>query len=552
MLLILTNLPSTVIAQSAPPKVTIPIPTPITPPPSQPVTPSPSPTPILPPPVIKKPSNHVFRQEERIFIKKINLEGDTVLKNQIHKLVQKFENKLVTFEQLLQLRSEITQLYINNGYFSSGAFIPNNQDISSGIVNIQIVEGKLEKIHLIGLRSLQPGYVRSRLQRFAGTPLNQKRLESGLQLLRNDPLINKVNAELIPGSAPGLSILEVKLQEAPAFHAGIFTDNYQSPSIGSDEVGAFIEHDNLLGFGDRLNAEYSLTQGLNLYDINYTIPIDSLDGTVGFDYSNNDSNIIETPFESLNIKSGIKTYSLNIRQPLYKSPKGEFALGLALDVRRNQTFLLNNIPFSFSQGANNGKSNVTVIRFSQDWVSRGTNRVLAARSQFSLGIDAFDTTINNTGTDGRFFDWLGQFQWVQRLSPKSIFVARFGAQLTGDSLLSVEQFSLGGVDTVRGYRQNQLLTDNGVLGSLEVRFPVFSNYNKLQLAPFFDFGAGWNNRGSNPNPNTIASLGLGLIWQPSNELNLRLDYGIPLMDVNNSSNSLQDQGLYFSLRYQPF
>lgn len=63
---------------------------------------------------------------------------------------------------------------------------------------------------------------------------------------------------------------------------------------------------------------------------------------------------------------------------------------------------------------------------------------------------------------------------VQALNDKKdiLFVARAAAQLTPDSLLPLEQFSVGGIATVRGYGQNQLVTDNGVLGSLEVRLPA--------------------------------------------------------------------------------
>lgn len=451
----------------------------------------------------------------------------------------------VTFEELLQLRSNITQVYLDNGYVTSGAFLPNNQDISSGTIKIQVVEGELENIELSGLNRLQRGYVRSRLRRATSKPLNQKRLEEALQLLQLDPLISRVNAELTAGSTPGRNILEVQIQEAQAFHAGVSIDNTQSPSIGSLQGSVFIAHDNVLGFGDRFNAEYGRTEGLNLYDINYTIPINSLNGTIGFRYSNTDSRIIEDPFEELDIKSETQTYSLSVRQPLYRTPTSEFALGLSLDLRRNQTFILDDIPYSFSEGPENGESKVTVIRFSQDWVNRNANRVLAARSQFSLGINAFDATNNDTGTDGQFFSWLGQFQWVQRLSPRTLLLARLNAQLTGDSLLSLEKLSIGGFDTVRGYRQNQLVADNGVAGSLEVRFPPIASYTALQLAPFFDIGTTWNNQAENPAPQTIASLGLGLIWQPSRSLYLRLDYGVPLIDVDNQGDSLQDKGLHF-------
>ena len=239
-----------------------------------------------------------------------------------------------------------------------------------------------------------------------------------------------------------------------------------------------------------------------------------------------------------------------MRQPLIKKPDTELALGLTLDLRRSQTFLFDDIPFSFSEGAEEGESKVTVIRFSQEWLQWEPKKVLAARSQFSFGIDAFDATINETGTDGRFFAWLGQFQWVQQLSPKTLFIAKINAQLTPDSLLPLEKISLGGVDTVRGYSQNQLVADNGIIGSLELRLPLISS-NLLQIRPFFDIGTAWNNEEKNPDPQTIAALGLGFSWQLQRDLFLQLDYGIPLIEDEEEGDSLQENGLYFSLRYQP-
>lgn len=119
-------------------------------------------------------------------------------------------------------------------------------------------------------------------------------------------------------------------------------------------------------------------------------------------------------------------------------------------------------------------------------------------------------------------------------------------------MLTPEQFSIGGIDSVRGYRQNQTVADNGILGSVEVRFPLTSNPEVLQVAPFFDIGKVWNNQNSDPDITTIASLGLGVRWLIQPDLSLRLDYGIPLTKIENQGNSLQDNGLYFSLRYQPF
>jgi hemolysin activation/secretion protein len=118
--------------------------------------------------------------------------------------------------------------------------------------------------------------------------------------------------------------------------------------------------------------------------------------------------------------------------------------------------------------------------------------------------------------------------------------------------LSLERFSLGGVHTVRGYRQNQVVTDNGVTGSIELRVPVTRNPETLQLTPFFEIGGGWNNRTENPDPQVLASLGLGIQWRINPRLDFQFDYGIPLISVKDEGNTLQDKGFTFSIQYQLF
>jgi hemolysin activation/secretion protein len=398
---------------------------------------------------------------------------------------------------------------------------------------------------------LQDSYVRKRLERATTAPINQRQLERALQLLQLNPLIARVNAELTAGSAPGRNVLRIQLEEALRIHTGIESNNYQSSSIGSVQSSVFASHDNLLGFGDRLNATYGHAEGLNFYDLSYSLPINVDDGTITLRYGNNRSRITEEIFQDLGIRSKTRTFSISLRQPLIRTPQTEFALGLSLDLRRSQTFLLDDIPFSFSEGAENGESKVTVLRFAQDWVDRAPNRVLAVRSQFSFGLNAFGATANDTGTDGQFFSWLAQFQWVQQLSPRTVLLARTAAQITPDSLLSLERISLGGIGTVRGYDQNQLATDNGVLGSVELRIALSRDPNVVQIVPFFDIGKGWNRQVTDLD-SLLMGIGIGLEWRPSSSVNVRVDYGIPLKSVAQRGNSLQENGLYFSVRYQPF
>ncbi len=532
-----------------------------------------------------------------------SLESLSGLRSTTKQLSVPLNNCEVTFDDLIRLRTAITLLYTSNGYVTSGAFLLANQDLDRQVVQIQVVEGELVRVDVCllsnrsrenrtaveiseesppntssaalpnelpdslpdalpvpssdqssrcGSARLQDRYVRSRLNLADSTPLSQPRLERALQLLQLDPLIEQVNAELTAGSSPGQNVLQVRVREAPPLNVELLADNYQSPSISSYQAGISASYTNILGVGDRLGAQYGITEGLDLYDVSYSIPVNPREGTLTLRYGNNNSNIVTNEFADLGIRSEAETFSVGFRQPLERTPTTEFALGLGIDIRRSQTFILDDRPFSFSEGAEKGKSRVTAIRFSQDWVNRGRRQVLAARSQFSLGINAFDATINDSGTDGQFLAWLGQFQYVQQISAaRMLLVTRLNAQLTPDSLLSLERFSFGGVDSVRGYAQNQVVADNGVFGSVELRIPLTDDPSRLQVVPFVEGGYAWNNKTIDPTDDFIAGIGLGVRWQPTQDLSVRVDYGIPLIDVE-AGNSLQESGVYFSVRYQPF
>lgn len=481
----------------------------------------------------------------------INVVGNTVLQAEIDQQVACYLGQEIRLSDLFNLRSRITKLYLENGYITSGAFVPNNQELTGGVVQIQVIEGEIEDIQINGLTRLRQGYVRDRLARATSTPLNQQNLEQGLQLLQIDTALERVNAELTAGNGPGKSLLILDLLEADTFELSLGTDNYRSPSIGSEGANIGLTIRNPLGVGDALSAGYSITEGLDLYDVSYAIPVNSKNGTLRFRVSNSDSRIVQDDFRDVDIRSETTTLSAGFRQPIVQTPAEEFALGLDFDWKRSESFILDDIPFSFSLGPEEGKSQISALRFYQDWVKRSQSRVLAARSQFSVGLDAFDATVNDSGIDGRFFSWLGQFQWIEQVSPRFLVLTRVGAQLTPDGLLPIERFSLGGIGTVRGYSQNQLVTDNAVTGSVEFRIPVTKDPNKLQLTPFLEAGVGWNNEIPDPDPSFIAGLGLGMRWAINPELSLRLDYGIPLVDADDTGDSLQENGLYFLLNYQP-
>ncbi|BAY15510.1 surface antigen D15 domain-containing protein [Anabaenopsis circularis NIES-21] len=534
--------------------------------------PTPPETPTLPPPedlfqtpreTTPTPETAPSGVRDTILVTRFEVIGSTVFSpEELATVTQEFTGKLITFAELLRVSDAVTKLYTDKGYISSGAFIPADQTFKSrgDVVKIQVIEGSVESIEVRGLKRLNPDYVRSRIAVATGKPLNVNKLLQALQLLQLNPLIKNISAELAAGSRPGSSIIDVKVSEAKTFSAQVSLNNNRVPSIGSFQRQIQLTQANLLGLGDGLSIAYANTDGSNDVDVSYTLPVNPYNGTVQFQYNYTSSNVVEEPFDVLDIEGRSQDFAVTFRQPLIQTPTTEFALGITANRRNSDIGYLESlagerIPFP-SPGSVDGQTRLSVLRFFQDWTQRNSREVFAARSQFSFGLDAFDATNSGAPPDSRFFSWRGQAQWVRLLAPDTLLLLRADAQLADRALVPLEQFGLGGQQTVRGYRQDLLLTDNAFFVSAELRYPILRAPQLggvLQLTPFIDYGTTYNSSNrADPDPNSLASVGLGLLWQ-SDRINARFDWGIPLIDANSRNNTLQENGLYFSLVYtQPF
>ncbi|NJN73689.1 MAG: ShlB/FhaC/HecB family hemolysin secretion/activation protein [Limnothrix sp. RL_2_0] len=491
-------------------------------------------------------------------ITQISVQGSTVFTDTDFAPILDSVTGDTTLEKLNAAIAKITQLYLDAGYLTSRAVLPS-QLLGNGNVTIQVIEGSLTDIEINGLHHLHPRYVQSRLNLGIDDPFNVNDLEDELRLLNNDPNFDSLAVDLQSGDRLGTSRLVLDIDEAKPFFGTTFIDNYSPASVGSERIGATIGYRNLAGMGDVLKLGYTrtFTNGSNIWDFGYSLPLNSLNGTLGLRLVLDSNKITQSPFDALGIEGESTLYDVSFRQPLVRNPREEFALSLGYSYKNGQTFLFNNVGTPFSVGAEaDGTTRTSVIRFGQDYTRRDANGAWSGRSQFNIGTGLFGSTTNDAPTpDSLFFSWLGQVVRVQQLSPKNLLIVQSDIQLSPDNLLASEGFNIGGAQTLRGYRQGARNADNGWRFSIEDRITLMENPERgtvLQVAPFFDMGMVWNNP-SNPsqitNEHFLAGLGTGLIWVPLEDLTLRLDFALPLVNAGDRQDNLQDNGMYFNLSY---
>ncbi|MBA3754010.1 MAG: ShlB/FhaC/HecB family hemolysin secretion/activation protein, partial [Nitrospira sp.] len=452
----------------------------------------------------------------------------------------------------------VTMAYVTKGYPNSGAILAD-QDLADGIVILQVIEGQLTDIRIEGVKWFRPSYLSNRIAQGAGHPLNSTALRDRLQLLLQDDRLQELHGTLKPGTTLGEAALDVDVGEARPVRGFVEYNNHTNPGVGENQLRGTVIHRNLTGNGDVLSLGFGASAQATPFavgvfpslDASYLVPLNKYDTTFSAGYRYFNFAVTADPFRSLDIQSETQIWTLALRQPVYRTLDDEIALTIVGEYEQNANTVLG-LPFDIVAGMKNGFGNVAALRFIQEWTHRTAASVLAIRSRFTTGVGMLGATVNSIpGTaDGQFSSWQGQLQWMKHFESTRIEVWNLvSVQLADDRLFPLEQMSVGGRYSVRGYRENTLLRDNGVVYQFETRFPLWSSstgFPYVQFCPFADVGHSWSAKAEVGGVRTLASVGAGFRFNFSALTNLNVYWGRRLVTTNvpNPRNSMQDEGVH--------
>jgi hemolysin activation/secretion protein len=165
-----------------------------------------------------------------------------------------------------------------------------------------------------------------------------------------------------------------------------------------------------------------------------------------------------------------------------------------------------------------------------------------------LGLDIGSAT-SPLFDKGQFLSWHGDAQYIHNFDKGFQLISKASIQLADRPLVLPQQYSVGGIASVRAYPQDFVLSDNGAFAFIGFKVPLYSGKRgNIDLIPFIEGAHIWNNSRLDGLPTSYADTGFSLNYNFSNRLGIDFTWAYPLLSVNTISNTFDNSKILFGIR----
>jgi hemolysin activation/secretion protein len=446
-----------------------------------------------------------------------------------------------TPDDVEKARAALQAVYEKKGYATIGVVIPE-QGIDSGTILLEVQPQKIGKLTISGAGRTSDDWVRSRAPSLKeGSVPNFKDVQSDIVAL-NQSADRRITPDVKAGAAPGTVDVDLKVEDRFPLHGSLELNNDSSPSTSDLRMSGTVRYDDLWGRGDSISLSAQTapqrTSDATVYSGNYLAHLGALQGLLYYVHSDSDISVIggTTVVGKGDLAGARLVMPISQDEDFYQS------LTAGIDYK--------NFGEDVTLGADRSSAPIAYFPFNVGW--RGDWTKGWGKADFSLsttfgvrgfgdGQAVFDFKrykakpdfflIKTEGSITRDLPWWG-LQTYQHIS----------GQYSGSPLVSNEEFSIGGLDTVRGYFQSEGLGDYGVAVQNELRTPNFApqlglGFKELRGRVFFDTGyAAINDPLAGQNSAvTLNSVGAGVTLKLFNYFNSSVDVGVPLKSTTDTN-----------------
>ncbi|MBC3364075.1 ShlB/FhaC/HecB family hemolysin secretion/activation protein [Pseudomonas sp. SWRI154] len=438
-----------------------------------------------------KPIQPTKPADTRCFqIETIELKGaDALSEHERQRLLKPYINQCLGVPQLNELLKTVTDAYLEKGLVTSRAYLPQ-QDLSSGRLQVLVVEGRLE-----GLRGAEDSGLSERelAMSFPGRPgdlLNLREIEQMIDQLNRLPS-NRVEMELAPGQDIGGSEVLVKNTAQKPWRAGLSRHNDGQKNTGEQQWGVSLDWDNPLGLADQLalrgghdaiSDHQKTSRNAMLY---YNLP---------FGWWNLSYSYSQTEYRAPGQTNGrifkqtgdSQNHQLRLERVVHRDAVSKTSLNTGLAYLRTNNFLEDS-----KIGVSSNR--ISEAQFGINHGRRIGNAFVNLDLGLQNGIGALDAQGDHDPRPGQpdaryrkytaTLSYLQPFQvWGESFSFSSLMTG----QRSEEALFSPQRMSLGGLSSIRGYKDQTLAGDSGGYWRNDLRWsrpvtlqwlrPVFAEY----------------------------------------------------------------------------
>jgi len=429
------------------------------------------------------------------------------------------------FAQLQQVADVLTDRYRKAGFIFGTAFLPAQTVGTDQTIEIRVLEGELGRVIVKGAKRYRPAVIAATAVPLKGKALRKGDIDTAMLYARDLPGV-AVSSTFQPGEHTGETDLLMVANEAKRpYTITTGANNYGTDLTGKYRAQLGVTWNSPLGIGDSFtaNIDYALDPQNNVYGtLAYRVPmvVPGLSGVVGATRS--ELQLSNGTFAALDVKGPSSSQYAGADWKFVNTQIMQMQATLHF-IREQSRLSSTHIPLSderFDVGELTWGMSHTDQRFhGVDLLQVGLRKSIADDSH---GIDLVSPNHASSFLTTRL-----SYTRLQFLTKSQRLYFKLGGQYTSQALAPLEQFVIGGPDSVRAYPIADALTDRGYYASLEyhVDAPGFGNmpspfYGRpwrelLEFETFVDYGRGFAagaDRANTP-PVTLKGYGAGLIFR---------------------------------------
>ena len=452
-------------------------------------------------------------------LKKIVTDASAVLTDaELDAIIKPYEGKQVQLNDIYAIVDKINALYNDKGYVTCRAFLPP-QTITDGTVKLLLVEGRTGSTIVNNNKYTKTKYITNRMHLAKGEIANIKQLNKDL-LLFNATNSTQLRIMMKAGAEPGTTDYEITAYEPKRDTWTIFEDNAGSDTSGQYRTGLFFNTKSLSGNCDALSLGTVISEGTKAANVMYSRSLGRSGTKMNLMYSTNAVEVVKGDYEDM-IKGHANSYAIGFTQPIVVNETTRTELSLDYNRQNSKTDFM-------PAGTRFNIVDDSVQDFSLGFAvtNYGASHVFYQKHSYVRGYSesAPDMSAQNSQNFG-FYKFNAMYQKLYKAG--QMWSLRADAQWSGsEGMVSSRQFYMGGMYSVRGYKENYLGGDSGFTFSAEYAVPVINK--NTSAFTFFDYGHVYGNGQSDDQHNVLSSVGLGIRSTINQYCSASLILGIPL------------------------